>query len=146
MTGPLPSWWYSVLCESTTSKSGLWTSFLMIFCLDVYTSATVILVERFLETKNNIPEQRSNALRGWNAAVRILQSYSLVADSATKCLITLEALSETLFGGQQGDTVTGSEGAHAEARYRNLFLEMTQLLGEKTTVPPFDFDDFLWLG
>ncbi|KAI3010038.1 transcriptional regulator family: Fungal Specific TF [Aspergillus niger] len=126
MTGPLPSWWYSVLY--------------------VYTSATVILVERFLETKNNIPEQRSNALRGWNAAVRILQSYSLVADSATKCLITLEALSETLFGGQQGDTVTGSEGAHAEARYRNLFLEMTQLLGEKTTVPPFDFDDFLWLG
>ncbi|PYH87115.1 hypothetical protein BO82DRAFT_349623 [Aspergillus uvarum CBS 121591] len=126
MTGPLPSWWYSVLY--------------------VYTSATVILVERFLETKNGVPQQRSNALRGWSAAVRILQSYSLVADSAAKCLMTLEALSETLSSAQQADTVRGPEAVDAEARHRDLFLEMTQLLGEKTTVAPFDFDDFLWLG
>ncbi|RAL13334.1 fungal specific transcription factor domain-containing protein [Aspergillus homomorphus CBS 101889] len=126
MTGPLPSWWYSVLY--------------------VYTAATVILVERFLETKESIPRQRSNAVRAWDTAVRILQSYSVVADSATKCLVALEALSETLCCDQQGDTAGSGTGANAEARNRNLFLEMTQLLGEKTSVPPFDFDDFLWLG
>ncbi|PYI01192.1 hypothetical protein BO78DRAFT_391298 [Aspergillus sclerotiicarbonarius CBS 121057] len=101
---------------------------------DVFTAATIILVERFLENKKENPSKNATADRIWDAAIHVLQTYTVVADSATKCLAALDVLSESLYLGS------------SEARLRQSFLEMSRLLGDVTSIPPFDIDDFLWLG
>ncbi|KAK9364943.1 fungal-specific transcription factor domain-containing protein [Lipomyces kononenkoae] len=75
LTGPLPNWWYSVLY--------------------VCTAATMILVERFLETKEGALKE-SNAYHTWHAALHVLKSYSVVADSARRFVAALEVLYEKL--------------------------------------------------
>lgn len=104
---------------------------------DIFTAATVILVERFLEETRNTSKKKSNTCGAWNASICTLQSYRLVADSAGKCMTALEVLSENLCLDNNGK---------AEARHRESFLEMCRILGERTSILPFDFDDFLWLG
>ncbi|KAH8427345.1 fungal specific transcription factor domain-containing protein [Aspergillus melleus] len=111
---PLPSWWYSVLY--------------------VFTAATVILTERFLEGRDN-GSKKATTSRTWDAAMHILESYSVIADSAKRCKAALEVLSESLSLGKT-DNIWLWES----------FTEMYRLLGESSGVPSFDSDDFLWLG
>ncbi|KAE8135062.1 fungal-specific transcription factor domain-containing protein [Aspergillus pseudotamarii] len=78
LLGPLPNWWYSILY--------------------VYNATMMILVERFLETKDGAsPAIESKAERTWNAALRVLKSYGVLADSATRCVAVLEIFLEKLF-------------------------------------------------
>lgn len=52
-------------------------------------------------------------------------------------MTSLEVLSETPRLDNNGKS---------EARHRESFLEMCRVLGERTSILPFDVDDFLWLG
>ncbi|KAI9043848.1 fungal specific transcription factor domain-containing protein [Aspergillus affinis] len=72
---PLPSWWYSVLY--------------------VFTAATVILIERFLEGRDN-SSKKSTTSRTWDAAMHVLESYSVIADSAKRGKAALKVLSESV--------------------------------------------------
>ncbi|KNG91037.1 hypothetical protein ANOM_000779, partial [Aspergillus nomiae NRRL 13137] len=77
LLGPLPNWWYSVLY--------------------VYNATMMILVERFLEAKEGTSSTvESKAERTWHAALRVLKSYGILADSATRCVAVLEIFLEKL--------------------------------------------------
>lgn len=51
----------------------------------------MILVERFLEAKDVAsPTIQTKAELTWNAALRVLKSYGIIADSAARCAAVLE--------------------------------------------------------
>lgn len=111
--------------------------------LDVYTATTAVLVERFLNAREGTSEKKQDSRITWNAAIDVLKSYSVVADSAKKCMAALEVLSEKLSLQDQEDQTAVSQ--NEEAWDPELFFEMSNLLGEQTQVLPFGMDDFLWL-
>ncbi|KAE8421008.1 fungal-specific transcription factor domain-containing protein [Aspergillus pseudocaelatus] len=113
VTGPLPNWWY--------------------FVLYVYTAATMILVERFLETRESASES-STASDTWKTSLHVLETYSTLAESARKCLAALELFSEKLFLDEPQDW--------------NSFWGISDLLSEELGMSdpalfPFNFDDFI---
>lgn len=91
-------------------------------------------MQRFREETKNGSKQKANTCHTWDASIR---TYSVVADSTGKSMTSLEVLSETPRLDNNGKS---------EARHRESFLEMCRVLGERTSILPFDVDDFLWLG
>ncbi|KAK1140608.1 hypothetical protein N8T08_010246 [Aspergillus melleus] len=82
-----------------------------------------------------VSSKKSTTSRTWDAAMHVLESYSVIADSAKRRKAALEVLSECLSLGKT-DNIWLWES----------FTEMCRLLGESSGVPSFDSDDFLWLG
>ncbi|KAE8358215.1 fungal-specific transcription factor domain-containing protein [Aspergillus caelatus] len=124
VTGPLPNWWY--------------------FVLYVYTAATMILVERFLETRESASES-STASDTWKTSLHVLETYSTLAESARKCLAALELFSEKLFL-DGNKTVAASR--NEEPQDWNSFWGISDLLSEELGMSdpvlfPFNFDDFI---
>ncbi|KAB8225696.1 fungal-specific transcription factor domain-containing protein [Aspergillus novoparasiticus] len=78
VTGPLPNWWYSVLY--------------------IYTATTIVLMERFLETRDGSTKE-STSEQTWHNALRILECYSLVAEQPKRCIAALEILYQKFFVG-----------------------------------------------
>ncbi|KAB8207172.1 fungal-specific transcription factor domain-containing protein [Aspergillus parasiticus] len=121
LTGPLPSWWYSVLY--------------------VYTAATAILVECFLETRGHILREASDAYVTWYAAINVLKRYGLVAEPARRCVATLEVLFENLSLADQENTAP-LHPADVDRDW-SCFLEMSNFLGEESGAFPLNLDESL---
>ncbi|KAE8380435.1 fungal-specific transcription factor domain-containing protein [Aspergillus bertholletiae] len=124
LSGPLPNWWYSVLY--------------------VYTATTMILVERFLETKEG-PSGESTAYNTWNAALHVLKSYSALAESARRCLAALQVFSEKLCLDANS---TVAANLSEEPQDWNSFWGVSDLLSDDLGMSdpslfPFNFDDFI---
>ncbi|OGM48376.1 hypothetical protein ABOM_003368 [Aspergillus bombycis] len=139
LLGPLPNWWYSVLY--------------------VYNATMMILVERFLEAKESASDRvESKAERTWHAALRVLKSYGVLADSATRCVAVLEIFLEKLFlsnsNSNNGNNDSTDTAAVATAQ-RGLddydwdaMWAMSNSFGQEFSLSdsnlfPFTFDDFI---
>jgi hypothetical protein len=87
MTGPLPAWWYCVLCTAVPLLFGL-----VLIIIDVYTAATVILAARLRPViETDISEYSTT--RSWDHAIELLKSFGRMGQSAQRCVAALEILS-----------------------------------------------------
>ncbi|GKZ29552.1 hypothetical protein AbraIFM66950_005390 [Aspergillus brasiliensis] len=106
---------------------------------DVYTAATTIIVQCFLEARGHASTENSDAHSTLHAAIHVLKCYGKVAESARRCAATLEVLSESL-------SLTTDNGSTAPLyqsdvdRDWNSFLEMSNFLGEESGAFPFSLD------
>ncbi|CAH0046875.1 unnamed protein product [Clonostachys solani] len=133
--GPVPCWWYSVL------------SWLALIHLDLYTAATVVFVERYLEKKNGLTTE-SPASLAWDAALSVLRSYSILGGSAKKCVSSLEYLSEKL-PNEKGTADTEIPQDHL-AENMSALWEMPDLFSGNVDLTdsallPFDLGGMTWL-
>ncbi|KAE8360842.1 fungal-specific transcription factor domain-containing protein [Aspergillus caelatus] len=128
LNGPLPVWWYSVFY--------------------VYTAATTILVERFLETRDSAENGESAASQTWHAAINVLRSYGALSDCARRCVAALEVLYNNLSldNGENGTTSHPRDAASDRDSLLGLFNQLNQ--PEEMNGPgllPLSFDDLIWL-
>lgn len=111
--------------------------------VDVYTAAMTILVERILEVPEDNPQESSSS-NTWDAAIDVLRSYSVVADSAKKCIAALEVLSQNF---PSEDSHTGlASSQNSDKHNPESLLQMDLILEQQASILPFGMDDFLWLG
>lgn len=88
--GPLPAWWYNVLCSY---ESFLMFAHLILTCIDVYTSATVLIAGRLCSAI--LAEVTEDSVtRSWKCALEILRKYESYSTSARRCVAALEILYE----------------------------------------------------
>lgn len=86
--GPLPAWWYNILCSYRLSP--------LFYCEiltypDVYTSATVLVASRLCSTiLAEVTE--SSIAESWNYALEVLRKYQNYSTSARRCVAALEIL------------------------------------------------------
>ncbi|PIG89440.1 hypothetical protein AARAC_009872 [Aspergillus arachidicola] len=126
--GPLPVWWYSVFY--------------------VYTAATTILVERFLEARESAANSESAASQAWNAAIHVLRSYGALSDCAQRCVAALEALYDNLsLNNRKKGNISDTRDAAPD---RDSLLGLYNHLNEPEEMNgpgllPLTFDDLVWL-
>ncbi|KAE8381341.1 fungal-specific transcription factor domain-containing protein [Aspergillus bertholletiae] len=128
LKGPLPVWWYSVFY--------------------VYTAATTILVERFLEKRESAAIGESAASQTWHAAINVLKSYGALSDCARRCVAALEVLYNNLSldNHENGTTSDPRDAAPDRDSLLGLFNHLNQ--PEEMNGPgllPLSFDDLIWL-
>jgi hypothetical protein len=88
--GPLPAWWYNILCSH---ESFLSFSRSILTCIDVYTSATVLIAARLCSAiLSEVTE--TSVTRSWNSALEVLRKYESYSTSARRCVAALEILYE----------------------------------------------------
>lgn len=115
---------------------------------DVYTAAMMVLVERSLETRKGTPNKDSQAHHTWHAAIHVLKTYGVLADSARRCAAALEVPPEKLSLDEDGNATASSQ--NEGARDWDSFWGISNFLGEEMEnadagVLPFNFEDFIWL-
>lgn len=142
--GPLPNWWYSVLCKQykgqsvgPCSSTNFNTSL-----IDVYNATMMILVERFLEAKDGIVKD-PKAYQAWHAALRVLKCYSMVGDSAKRCVALLEILCER-FSLDQPERISQQQQNEISQDWDSLLAMSNPFTANDAGIPPFSFDDFIW--
>lgn len=156
VTGPVPAWWFAVLCK-TTSIQILETKSSDLFHLVVYTAATVLLAEQFKPSNSSTPLAMLEPWpvgSEWGKAIELLKAYAQVGEWAERCVAALEILSSKIHGqpSHQDERATatstpgqGSPHQHDASYFRNL---------ENADMPPpidlgdmdFDVGDMLWLN
>ena len=169
-TGPVPAWWFGVLCKSFQSSHAsehTRQTLLTLRYLVVHTAATVLLAERLrpVETHAESRDKQAQAL-SWNRAMEILRSYSRIGESAERCFAALEILSSKLQGGVDMEAETAKSprrDAHMQDDFTtepnsrgNANLHGNGMEGDAawsfnlgTTdfdALDFDIDDLLWLN
>ncbi|KAL4737931.1 hypothetical protein BDV11DRAFT_206398 [Aspergillus similis] len=112
--GPLPNWWYSVLY--------------------VYNATMMILDGITKEPK---------AYQAWHAALRVLRCYSVVADSAKRCVAVLEILCEKL-SLDQPEAFSQPQQNEISQDWDSPLAMSNPFAGDDAGVLPFRFDDFIW--
>lgn len=127
-TGPVPAWWFGVLCKSFCSFDSHREprEFLTQRYLVVYTAATVLLAERLRPVEDcGQPEDKQAQAVSWNRAMEILQAYSRIGESAERCFAALEILSAKLQGGFDVDSQTAhSPRRDAHSQNRQVGVDM----------------------
>ena len=120
----------------------------MIFSIDLYTAATIVFLERFLEAEEGKPKG-SAACRAWDAALRALRAYGMLGDSAKRCAAALEFLAKKfkLDAADDGET-RSRQGDWAEGL--DAFWGAPDLLdGQDDLLNPgflsLNFEDLRWL-
>lgn len=89
-SGPLPAWWYNILCKYLTM---LHYRYYFSYVQDVYTAATVLIASRLCPSV--LEEVTDPAIsRSWHCALQILRKYQSCSTSARRCVAALEILYE----------------------------------------------------
>lgn len=87
-SGPLPAWWYNILCEYLDFGSLPW-----LMNADVYTAATVLIAGRLCPAI--LDEVTEAAItQSWDSALEVLRRYHSHSTSARRCVAALEILYE----------------------------------------------------
>lgn len=142
--GPLPAWWYNILCSFRLSPVYY---FEILTYPDVYTSATVLIAGRLCSAILAEVTETSIA-QSWNYALEVLRKYQSYSTSARRCVAALEILYEqvTSEGLLPTNHMPGSEiGANASAVNDMSFGEgMNAAILDSFEFP--DFQDMSWLN
>lgn len=97
--GPVPAWWYSVLCmkSSTYPLLTLWHKHLLY--PNVYTAVTILLAKRIRPEIGTSIKHHSNAV-SWSRAIEIFKSYARIGNSARRCVAALVQKPDSIIGEQ----------------------------------------------
>ncbi|KAH8678470.1 fungal-specific transcription factor domain-containing protein [Xylariales sp. PMI_506] len=143
VTGPVPAWWFAVLF--------------------IYTAATVLLAERLrpVGTGTKSTGEGNSAWSqeaSWNKAMKLLQAYCRVGDSAKRCIAALEILSAKIQEdgpSKKQHDLEIPEGSAAGDDINNVLYNGPDAIGNVTGMSQqvFEFeeldlnmDDVLWLN
>lgn len=102
VTGLVPAWWFAVLCMNTSCD--LTVTSANLGHAVVYTSATVLLVDRFRSAEYWL------STSVWIRAIQVLKAYSKVGESAERCVAALEILLAKIQGQSHSQQFEKNEG------------------------------------
>ena len=106
LTGPLPAWWYCILCKCTLFTSSSVTD---LIALDVYTAATVLLAAR-LHPILNADNNAYSISESWDRAIQVLKAFERLGPSSQRCVAALEILSAKVSKVDHNTTIPSALG------------------------------------
>ncbi|KAJ5666576.1 hypothetical protein N7462_010985 [Penicillium macrosclerotiorum] len=139
--GPLPAWWYNILCKIFSICLNHWSNITMYYFLDIYTAATVLIAGRLCPTI--LAEITGDSItHSWHCALEILRNYQNYSSSARRCIAALEILYEQV--------VSEAHPAPNQAPSHDVSLNGTAILNDMsfgeginaTMMEGFEFPDF----
>lgn len=141
--GPLPAWWYNILCKPPTRAVAMKATDLV----DIYSAAMVLIAAR-LRPPILAEVTEASITQSWDCALEILRKYQRYSSSARRCVAALEILYERVVS--EGQTTVDRPSASQPVGIPNAVNDIS--LGEGMNTIFFegldlpDFQDMSWLN
>jgi hypothetical protein len=138
--GPLPAWWYNILCSYNPFTVFYFAILTYLTYPDVYTSATVLIAGRLCSAiLAEVTE--SSITQSWNYALEVLRKYQSYSTSARRCVAALEILYEQVTS--EGLLPTNHVPSHEIGTNASVVNDMSFGEGMNAAIlDSFEFPDF----